>query len=124
MRLSLFSPINCATIWASEPDERYAADSGVRYMTQQSVSVKAYFEEHTPPGYRRDILKRSTNALVRGDIKTMDELADASSEKLTRVRNMGAKCLELVFQLQERYITEMRETQRAGEARNQKEEQS
>ena len=106
MRLSLSSPINCATIWASEPDERYAADSGVRYMTQQPVSVRAYFEEHTPPGYRRDILKRSTNALVRGEIATMDALALATPWKIARVRNLGEKCLELVLLLRDQYIEE------------------
>ncbi len=73
-------------------------------MSDKPISVADYFVEHTPAPQRCFLMRRSINALVRGDIKTMDVLALVTPRRIARVRNLGGKCLELVLMLREQYI--------------------
>ena len=68
----------------------------------QDITVQAYFSEHAPEENRM----RTINCLVRGGIKTMEELSLASMERLVRVRNMGVKTRELALVMRDKYIAE------------------
>lgn len=55
---------------------------------------------------------RVIDALTRAGIETMSALCEASPEELERVRNLGAKGLELALLMREKYVTEKRTTRR------------
>ena len=67
---------------------------------KNEVLVQTYFTEHAPEKNRI----RTINCLVRGGIKTMDELCGASMEQLARIRNMGDKTRELALAMRDKYI--------------------
>ena len=69
---------------------------------KSDVYVQAYFTEHAPEENR----VRTINCLVRGGINTMDELCEASMEKIDLIRNMGVKTRELALAMRDKYIAE------------------
>ena len=69
---------------------------------KSDVYVQAYFTEHAPEENR----VRTINCLVRGGIKTMDELCGASMEQIYRIRNMGVKTREIAIAMRDKYIAE------------------
>lgn len=68
------------------------------------IDVRTYFALGAPqiPG----VTVRAANALLRGGIDTMDELAGKSDYELGRVRNMGAKTRELAIAMRDKYVSE------------------
>ena len=71
-------------------------------------SISDYFAKHASKSEYAHLSKRASNALERGGIRTMDALAHATKEEITRVRNIGEKCLALVFMLRGQYAAEHR----------------
>ncbi len=70
----------------------------------EKTDLYTYFSQHSPPGLRNDLVNRAKNALLRGDIKTMEALAQLTPNELARVRNLGAKSLEVALIMREQYI--------------------
>ena len=76
---------------------------------KQDIDVTMYFTTHgrdAPNG----VLKRTVNGLIRGGIYTMGELLNKTPEELARVRNIGAKCLEFIYLMRDRYARETGKT--------------
>jgi DNA-directed RNA polymerase alpha subunit len=51
-------------------------------------------------------LVRAINSVMRARIDTMDELICKTPEELAKIRNAGAKSLELIYLLREKYAQE------------------
>jgi DNA-directed RNA polymerase alpha subunit len=73
---------------------------------EQQIKLKEYFKEFAPSTEYNKLTVRTINALVRGGIETMDDLCAASVERLTRVRNLGDKCLEMALFMRDKYESE------------------
>ena len=74
----------------------------------QDIDIRTYFNEHASrgdPGAPPPLV-RTTNAVIRSGINTMDELLDKTPEELLRIRNAGEKCLELIYLMREKYAQE------------------
>jgi DNA-directed RNA polymerase alpha subunit len=80
-------------------------------MTGKNCEVRSYFMQHTPEEHRKFLLVRTVNCLIRGGIKTMDELCAMSTEQLYRVHNAGEKCVWLMLLVREKYMAERIEKQ-------------
>ena len=78
----------------------------------QNKDISTYFNAHTPraaPGAPPPLV-RTTNAVIRSGINTMDELLAKTPEELLRIRNAGVKCLELIYLMREKYARETGKT--------------
>ncbi|MDR2558559.1 MAG: hypothetical protein LBC86_03310 [Oscillospiraceae bacterium] len=73
---------------------------------KKHIELEVYFKEHAPSTEYNKLTVRTINALVRGGIVTMDELCAASAEKLTRVRNLGEKCLQMALFMRDKHESE------------------
>ena len=71
----------------------------------QDIDISTYFTTHSRDA-SGGFLKRTGNLLMRGGINTMDELLSKTPGELARVRNVGAKSLELVPLMRDMYARE------------------
>ena len=69
-----------------------------------ATDLMAFFRQYAPQRASKDNITRTTNALVRGGIATMEELCATPDEKLRRVRNLGDKCHELSHSMRDMYL--------------------
>jgi len=93
----------CKLVWRVM-DEYYAADRKAELLAAGEVFVDAYFLEHAPK--IKGVTNRAVLALRRGGIETMSALCACSLEELKRVRNLGAKSLELALLMRAKYAAE------------------
>jgi DNA-directed RNA polymerase alpha subunit len=54
----------------------------------------------------KDLTARAINALMRGGIKTMGDLARAAPEDIAKKRNLGVKSLEPALSMRDKFIVE------------------
>jgi DNA-directed RNA polymerase alpha subunit len=77
------------------------------------TDIRTYFNTHAPraaPGEPSPVV-RAVNAVLRARVETMDELLAKTPEELTRIRNAGAKSLELIYLMRDKYAQETGKTQ-------------
>ena len=78
----------------------------------QDIDIRTYFNAHAPrgdPGAPPPLV-RTTNAVIRSGINTMDELLAKTPQEIARIRNAGEKCLELIYLMREKYAEETGKT--------------
>ena len=69
----------------------------------KNTDIQSYFMEHVPPGIMRSW---AINGLHRGRVETMSQLCQMPLHELKRIRNIGAKTLEVVLPVREKYMAE------------------
>jgi DNA-directed RNA polymerase alpha subunit len=72
-------------------------------MKKEEVKVKDYLCEAAAELGMELLLTRTSNALVRDGIDTMEKLCAMDEENLVRVRNMGEKCRGFALMARARY---------------------
>ena len=71
-----------------------------KLLNQQSKRIKELEQENvdnTTPVANLDLSVRTTNLLVRGGIKTISDLENASFDTICGLRNMGWKSIEEIY---------------------------
>ncbi len=75
-------------------------------LKEGETSLREYFDALAAKDNTPGVWRRSTNALLRDGIVSMERLCELSESDLLRIRNFGQKCLKLTLSTRDEFMKE------------------
>ena len=79
----------------------------------KDTDIRTFFEANAADISRTE-LNRTVSAITRPGIKTMETLCAMTPEQIGRIKNIGAKTLDIILMFRDKYLTEKQEALLSG----------